>query len=83
MHKLKYIRFESRLADSVFLFPTWENHADVAFRLRYKPVSAGFVSVTVDAQGMIQVTTYGRSESLNMESDPEDAELITRMLKTS
>lgn len=83
MHKLKYIRFETRLADSVFLFPTWENHADVAARLGYKPVSAGFVRVTVDDQGVIQVHTYGRSESLNMESDPEDAQLIRFMLKTS
>lgn len=82
MNKLKYIRFRTHLAESVFLFPMWETHADVAQRLRYVPMSAGFVSVVVDDQGIIQVSTYGRSESLNMESDPADAALIQRMLKT-
>lgn len=81
MHKMKYIKFDTLTADSVFLFPTWEDHSAVAFRMIYTPVSAGFVRVTVDAQGMIQVTTYGRSESLNMESDPADAELIELMIK--
>lgn len=81
MHKLKYIRFETRLTDSVFLFPTWENHADVAHRLRYLPVSAGFVTVGMNAQGDMQISTHGRSESLNMGSDPSDAQLIERMFK--
>ena len=81
MHRLKYIRFETRLADSVFMFPTWENHADLALRLGYAPVSAGFVNVTVNDQGLIQITTYGRSESLNMESNPSDARLIESMFK--
>jgi len=83
MHKLKYVRFETRLADSVFLFPTWEAHAEVALRLRYKPVSAGFVSIWVDENQNLQVQTYGRSESLDMESDPADAALILSMLKTA
>jgi hypothetical protein len=82
MHKLKYIRFETRLADSVFLFPNWENHANVAQRLGYQPVSAGFVSIWVDEDHNLQVQTHGRSESLNMESDPQDADLIHAMLKT-
>lgn len=83
MHKLKYVRFETRLADSVFLFPTWEAHAEVALRLGYKPVSAGFVRILVNEDHTIRVQTYGRSESLNMESDPADAELIEHMLKTA
>ncbi len=82
MHKLKYIRFETRLADSVFLFPTWEAHAEVALRLGYKPVSAGFVHILVNEDLTLKVLTYGRSESLNMESDPADDALIERMLKT-
>jgi hypothetical protein len=83
MKTLKYIRFDTRLADTVFLFPAWDNHADVAFKLRYKPVSAGFAHVGVDADGMLKVVTYGRSESLNLESEPADAELILEMLKNS
>jgi hypothetical protein len=83
MHKLKYVRFETRLADSVFLFPTWETHSEVALRLGYKPVSAGFVSIWVHTDNQIRVQTHGRSESLNMESDPQDAQLIHAMLKNS
>jgi hypothetical protein len=83
MHKLKYIRFITSLADSVFLFPTWENHASVALRLGYVPLSAGFVSIQVNADHELVVQTYGRSESLHMESDPADAALIKHMLKTA
>ncbi len=81
MHKLKYVRFDTSLADSVFLFPSWEAHAEVALRLGYTPVSAGFVHIQVNEHGQILVQTYGRSESLNMESNPADAELILHMLK--
>lgn len=63
------------------MFPVWDTHSDVAHKLGYPVVSAGFVTVKVTSDGEFDVTTHGRSESLNLESDPADAEIIKFMLK--
>ncbi len=81
MNTLKYIRVEGGLTDSVFLFPKWVDHAEVGHSLGYPVQSAGFVSIQI-ANNEIEVTTYGRSMSLGMDSDPADAVLIKRMLTT-
>ena len=81
MNTLKYIRVEGSLTDSVFLFPKWVEHAEVANSLGYPVQSAGFVSIQI-VNNELDVTTYGKSVSLGMDSNPADAVLVKRMLTT-
>ena len=65
------------------IFPDWLNHKDVAQRLgRYGPVtSAGFVAVGRDERGLGKATAYGRSESLNLPSNPEvDSKALSNVI---
>lgn len=38
----------------------------------FRPVSAGFISFGVDKEGNADCSCYGRSESLNIDSDADD-----------
>ena len=88
---MKYIIFENVNTDEKIpvVFPDVLVHADVsrgieraAMTSRYHPVSlfpvsAGFVFVRNGEKGL-SVTCSGKSESLNLSSQPEDADLIGR-----
>lgn len=84
MFSMKYIlvehedEFNGRHLSPV-MFPQSMIHKDVFNGLRFtmrirKVVSAGFVNVVED-----MVETVGRSESLDVDSRPEDAQLIERL----
>ena len=81
MSHFKYIVQQNSLAESIFLFPPWETHAQVAYLLGGKTVSAGFVQLSYDNSNLT-VRTYGRSESLDMDSRSSDAELIKAFVQS-
>lgn len=80
MNRCKYV-----ILDGIFprLFSESDTHKYVArapMSLGVKtPTSAGFCSVGVDAKGELEVSCYGKSESLGLESQPGDAEIIKRL----
>jgi len=59
------------------LFPYMINHSDVSNGYVGEVVSAGFVQVDLET-GVVSV--FGKSDSLKIESRPEDAEIIKREL---
>lgn len=81
-NEMKYVVVNSKEAgDQIFIFPKNINHDAFAEVLSYlkhgnwqnweriyrRPVSAGFTD---------GVTCYGKSESLNLKSDPRDTNLL-------
>lgn len=86
---MKYIMFEKRISDGLphympFIFPDEGVHAHVAAVVLclpemagFKAVRAGFVTLELTTMGRhFPMTTHGRSETLKLESDPEDARII-------
>lgn len=77
---MKYVRLSDPFQGESFFFglapvshrELAERHAD-----RGRPVSAGFVRLTDD----FDATTFGRSESLNLSPQPDDALLISTFAK--
>lgn len=80
--KLKYIR-GSHLNDFV-IFPQTINHNDMARLTRSaigEPKSAGFLHFQSDeADTEVKAVCYGRSVSLDLDSAPEDSEIINHAL---
>jgi len=66
---MKYIIFEKKYA---ILFPENIIHSDMASLFRSTPTSAGHYSP--------EKGVYDRSETLNLESKPEDTEIIKKLL---
>lgn len=66
------------------IFPDELTHADMAMLILrqktmrdFKPIRAGFVALELTTMGRnFPMSTYGRSETLKLESDPEDARII-------
>lgn len=81
MTQFKYIVQKGDLGESIFLFPPWETHADIAARLGSKPISAGFVRILNDGKNLT-VKTFGRSHSLDIDSRAQDADLIMQFIQT-
>ena len=79
MGEKKYIIVLDLSRDGEFpvLFPKQLIHRDIAFR--YTAVSAGFWFM--DKNG--KVTVYGNSDSLGLNSRPEDAAIIEKYLSPS
>jgi hypothetical protein len=65
--RMKYIVFVTMHGDTGVMFPSTMNHDDVAENMRYfgEPATAGFAKIEDG-----KVVCYGRSESLNLDSDP-------------
>jgi hypothetical protein len=86
--KSKYVVGMARTEDhglqlAAVVFPDCMVHSHVAKRLFYGVESAGFVEIYQDddAAFCVGVRCYGRSESLELDSDPErDAELVRAAL---
>jgi hypothetical protein len=66
------------------IFPEELNHIDMAACVMlqetmkgFLPIRAGFVTLELAVMGRtFPMTTHGRSETLKLESDPEDARII-------
>lgn len=70
---MKYIIFEK---DEPVIFSALINHRDMAQMVGKKPVSAGFVHLQDGEFG-----AGGSSFTLNLDSRPEDTEIIKRQLR--
>ena len=79
MSEFKYIcgEFPSDTGklEGAVVFPKWMIHSEVARNLRGKINGAGFFYI-VDGE----VSVFGRSESLNIDSRPEDSKHLARVL---
>jgi len=85
--KSKYVvgemRTETGTAWAAVVFPEFVVHSDMARRMFYEVLSAGFVDVYADEKSEfgVGVRCYGRSESLKKGSEPErDEKLVRRCL---
>ena len=76
---MKYVRFTDEwLSDCIIVFSSSLNHNQTIERIRHETiVSAGFVSFDCDGG----LRCFGRSESLDLESNPEkDTALLLRQM---
>ncbi len=74
--KSKYIIIETWVCPLPYVFSDLVSHDDFAHRIGGKPISAGFCYITEDGQ----YQTYGKSISLNLESRPEDTNILNKFL---
>jgi hypothetical protein len=68
--------------DGALIFPDFCDHALMA-QLSCEEgsvKSAGYVSVTIDASGSIEVELWGESRSLKVQSDPRHTNAVRRAL---
>lgn len=76
MKKLKYVM--NLNSDHYAILPNnGMAHSSVAFVEPW--TSAGFLSFSQEG-GVVKVNCWGRSDSLNLDSDPRDAEVIMRTM---
>lgn len=76
--KMKYVIVEFDGFKMPFVFPKLPNHSDVARALGGKPIGAGFCYYNEQTS---EWEVWGKSTSIGLESKPEDAELMNRMLR--
>jgi len=70
----------SNVPDAI-IFPSTITHADMAQWTGMTVLGAGFVSIDTSEYGVkVQVSPYGRSESLDIDSRPQDEKFIKRSL---
>ena len=62
--------------NDIIIFSAAMNHSD--FR-HMNPIRAGFISIGVDKEGNPDCSCYGRSISLDMESDPQKDTLKAKL----
>ena len=67
---MKYIHTDL----GIILFPAFTSHKDMAKHFKNKVYSAGFVSFDYES-----IDCWGKSESLNLQSDPLDTKLLRIM----
>ena len=77
----KYVRFEELdgLSDAIILFPNTVEHAELVQKMGLDlgcVMTAGFFEVGVDDKNDLKVECYGHSYSLNIGSDPSDADVL-------
>lgn len=74
--KAKYVK---SFDDQIITFPLGMNHSD--FR-SFRPKSAGFISIGSSRSGEVLVSCWGKSITLDLDSDPEvDATLAKTQYK--
>jgi len=79
----KYVKFEDATGDEFcIVFPDTLRHVDIAKAITREfhatPVSAGFFTAVQDDN---DIAPYGKSETLNLESDPKrDKIMLTQCL---
>jgi len=82
MLKTKYIVYKNDLGiKDIIIFSSFETHSDVATKMGFVPVSAGFVNIhTSKDEDLIIVNCYGKSVSLDLSANKDDSGLACRML---
>lgn len=75
----KYIVFDNGMSEFPVVFPTYINHDSIANGVGVSVVGAGFVSI-FERGGVIHVSCYGRSTSLDVSSRDEDRNLIRKQI---
>lgn len=85
---MKYIIFEIDGLPSPVLFPEYVPHSTVALSLQSEEAKAGHAVRAVSAGFCFRakadrVQIHGRSESLNLDSRPEDSQIIAALLLDS
>jgi hypothetical protein len=86
MFEAKYIVTYHNRFETIFMFPNFVTHVEFAERMSVHPtaiLSAGFVVLTTDELGNPTVSTYGKSESLDIKSRPEDKNLAEKMFNVT
>jgi hypothetical protein len=73
MNKVKYIRTKD---DEIIIFGEIMQHSD--FR-NFQPVSAGFISFGINKEGNPTCSCYGRSVSLNLDSNEEEDTQLAKL----
>lgn len=75
--KMKYIRYPSGFVLWPSTDKVWHSHMDSIMRTKLKetPISAGFAGLTLTHVGM-GLVCYGLSESMGLNSLPEDTALL-------
>ena len=68
--------------DTAITFNNMLIHKDIARRMGMEVESAGFVDFMVE-DGKLIISCFGRSESLDKDSRPEDAKLIAQEMNLS
>ena len=76
MPKLKYIVFDTGLCDSIVVFPHLIQHREIANRMQWPVLGAGFIQL--DDKGKWHC--FGKSISLNVVSRPEDTVIARKQL---
>jgi hypothetical protein len=69
----KYIRTKD---NKIIVFSGLNNHSDFK---NFNPVSAGFINFNIDKNNEVKCECYGRSISLNLESEPEVDTMLAQM----
>lgn len=77
MRKFKYLVVDHKGVATAFLFPETESHADVAKRIDWPVLGAGFVSLDTSAEH-VHYEVSGCSASLHISCRAEDQEIINR-----
>ena len=63
--------------NDIIIFSAAMNHSDFK---HMNPIRAGFISIGVDKEGNPDCSCYGRSISLDMESDPQKDTLKAKLI---
>lgn len=76
IRKIKYIRYPSGFV----IFSEPMTHKEIHVRDAENPISAGFVSLNYDQDG-IKASCHGSSISMGLDSKEDDSELLTKQLR--
>ena len=84
--KAKYVIFEGACGTRTFIFGNETQHVEMARLMSavypgIKPVSAGFCSISEVEWNRDEVKAWGKSESLNLGSRPEDEGIIRSSIR--
>jgi len=74
MSKAKYIRTKN---NKIIVFSELQQHKEFN---RFEPISAGFISIGVGADGNPDCNCYGESISLGLKSMEDDTQLAKRQI---
>ena len=75
MKQMKYIIVDDGMSDVPYIFPEHIEHTLMAGLVHGTAISAGFISFSIDS-----LVCYGKSISLDIESQPEDSDLINKLI---
>ena len=79
--QLKYVIGQSGGTPTPIIFPAWLDHAEFA---SFHPTSAGTVQISADISEHdsteAEAFCFGKSHTLDLESDPADSGIITSLL---